>query len=347
MTTDAIKVMQQTTLTMATPDFMAAHPELHHYTNLDGLHGIYESNSLRATHYLDLNNSTEVRLLQQPLSDALNARFTEIVRERQRDSFRIRRAVQDTGGLQKVARSLADDLVASMYRVTFDPSSDWACEPYIASFCTHAAATAAYERDNGLLSQWRGYGGSGGYCIVLDTPALSAMLGAEFDAHYYVHMNIAPVNYAVQGAAVAQLFPDLMARCEHFVSYLIDNPGQPPAGDDGIVPFIVGATLYKHQGFREECEVRIAAMPGTAKMLKQVQAEHPEIGAPSVKPNESAKRRGRKRRFISLLDNTKQRLPINRIIVGPSLNQSENIARAKQLVGSDVTVTASVTPFID
>lgn len=101
----------------------------------------------------------------------LNARFTEIVRERQRNSLRIRRGVQDTGGLQKVSRSLADDLVASMYRVTFDPASDWACEPFIASFCTHAAATAAYERDNGLLSQWRGYGGSGGYANAPHLPS--------------------------------------------------------------------------------------------------------------------------------------------------------------------------------
>jgi hypothetical protein len=43
----------------------AAHPELHHYTTFAGLKGIVESNTLWATHFLDLNDSREVFLLEE------------------------------------------------------------------------------------------------------------------------------------------------------------------------------------------------------------------------------------------------------------------------------------------
>ena len=50
------------TPTIAHPDFMAVHPELYHYTNLDGLKGILSTKSLWATHFANLNDSTEVIL---------------------------------------------------------------------------------------------------------------------------------------------------------------------------------------------------------------------------------------------------------------------------------------------
>lgn len=37
------------------------HPELFHYTNITGLTGIIQSQTLRATHYAYLNDSEEVR----------------------------------------------------------------------------------------------------------------------------------------------------------------------------------------------------------------------------------------------------------------------------------------------
>jgi hypothetical protein len=79
----------------------AAHPELHHYTTFAGLKGIAESNTLWATHFLDLNDSREVFLLEEPLTEVLSKLFIETLRTRQRDSLRLRQIISKRGGLRK------------------------------------------------------------------------------------------------------------------------------------------------------------------------------------------------------------------------------------------------------
>ena len=56
----------------ATPaaDFASGHPELHHYTNFDGLSGIYTSRTLWAVNYRHLNDTREIAVLEGPLSVA-------------------------------------------------------------------------------------------------------------------------------------------------------------------------------------------------------------------------------------------------------------------------------------
>jgi hypothetical protein len=51
-------------LEISSVEFQAAHPELHHYTNAGGLEGIIKSNTIRATHFCDLNDSSEVTHLR-------------------------------------------------------------------------------------------------------------------------------------------------------------------------------------------------------------------------------------------------------------------------------------------
>ncbi len=58
-------------------------------------------------------------------------------------------------------------------------------EPYICSFCNHAGDNE-YERNNGLLSQWRGYGGEGRFALVFDTSGLDRLLSCEWYAQYLV-----------------------------------------------------------------------------------------------------------------------------------------------------------------
>lgn len=177
--------MQQTieaTLTIATPEILSAHPELHHYTNYGGLEGITQNNTLWATHFTELNDASEITLLKEPLKAAITAHFREILRTRQRERLSIKRQVEKFGGLFKASEFVAHDFVNIMYKSTFhDATSTVYAEPFVASFCSHAA-DHAYETDNGLLSQWRGYGNDGGYCIVFDTAALARLLKQESDA---------------------------------------------------------------------------------------------------------------------------------------------------------------------
>jgi hypothetical protein len=51
------------------------HPELHHYTTRSGLEGIWKTNSLWATHFSNLSDSSEIVLLKTPLEEALSTLF--------------------------------------------------------------------------------------------------------------------------------------------------------------------------------------------------------------------------------------------------------------------------------
>jgi hypothetical protein len=179
-----------TTLTIADRSVLSEHAELHHYTTYAAVKGIYETNTLWATHFSDLNDATEVTHLQAPLLEAVVARFVQILDERKahlsgsQSDFesQLAASLAKPGGAEMVARAAATDIVQALYKFTFENKAAFPfAEPFIASFCSHSS-DQAYERENGLLSQWRGYGRDGGFCIVLDTAALAGMLGREFDA---------------------------------------------------------------------------------------------------------------------------------------------------------------------
>jgi hypothetical protein len=255
--------------------------------------------------------------------------------------------IAEHGGLNKVASDVATDFVNALYATTFDNlTGSFFVEPFISSFCSHSKHQA-YEVRNGLLSQWRGYGRDGGYCIVFNTAELAQLLGREFDSHYWVHLNINEVNYDVSDTSIEQLFPILLDRCDYFLSHVLAGSLRPPMVEDGFAPFVAAATLFKHQGFREESEVRIVAMPGSGVLLDQVQREHSDFRPAPLKPILSAAtEEGRRRRYVVLFDNLKIKLPIKRIIVGPSRHQEQNYRRARELIDANIQIDRSETPFI-
>jgi predicted dithiol-disulfide oxidoreductase (DUF899 family) len=120
-----------------------------------------------------------------------------------------------------------------------------------------------------------------------------------------------------------------------------------PAPDDGFAPFVIGATMFKHQGFREEREVRIVAMPGSKALFDHVRAQHNQIPQMSIKQMNTIHSSRGKRRYISLFEGNSVTLPIKRVIVGPSRHQAANVAHAQNLLGKDIAISASATPFVD
>jgi hypothetical protein len=339
------QTIYESCLTIDTEELQAAHPKLHHYTDLGGLNGIVGTNTIRATHFGDLNDSTEARLLKEPLVDAVTVRFKKRLIAKHRVSLRIRRDIEKSGGIDEVARTTARHFINALYDVTIDRPGELSfAEPYIASFCTHAANS--YEERHGLLSQWRGYGGDGGFCLVLDTRRLAEMLGREFDSHYYLHSSLAAAIYADETVSVDASFPTLLDCCDYFLAESLEGNSARKAIEDGFVPFVEGATRFKHQGFREESEIRIVAVPGTAYVAERVRKEYPDqFKPPPIKPVRTSQH-SKPKRFISLFEGLNEPLPILRVIVGPSTHQSTNVERAIAIVGGIIPVVPSDTPFI-
>jgi hypothetical protein len=330
-----VPLVTSTELTIASVEFRTSHPKLHHYTARYELEGIVQSNSLWATRYRDLNDSAEIVHLKEPFASALAPRFDEIV-ERQKLNQQLRMLYEKGGGSSALARSLVD----SLYAATFEGRGLTAVEAFVVSFCTHGD-DCHYEQENGLLSQWRGYSGQDGYCLVFDTAALCALLGREFDSRYWVHLQMDAVRYAVDGVSLDTHFPSLVGAAVQSLQQVLNRTPNPELGVTG---FLTAATLLKHQGFREEREVRITAIPGTAPLRDQARFEHaefPDLPLPQIRNRPQSERR-----YIPLFDGLNVQLPIERVIVGPSRNLPANAAFAKELLGSSIPVTCSATPWL-
>jgi hypothetical protein len=322
------------------PHFIAAHPELHHYTTFQGLKGIVETNTIWATHYRDLNDSTEVVHLKELLVEALMHRFKKIFHDMY--NRQERRGLKAKGGGPKhFARFLTD----SLYGATFgDGASTSYIDAFITSFCTHAD-DKPYDRENGLLSQWRGYGADGGYCLIFDTAAICNLLAQEWAvADYWGHLHMNKVQYAADEVSVDELFPKLMSACDQYLSQILSqvlNPQAGPSPQHDPGPFVSSATLFKHRGFREEREARIVAIRSSQAVREAAARLHDNF---TPMPDRTRENNGR--RYVPLFEGLNVKLPIKRVIVGPSRNQARNCALARELLGSATPVSCSDTPFI-
>jgi hypothetical protein len=326
-------------------EFAKSHPELHHYTTLEGLKGIWSSRTLWATHYSKLNDAAELVLLKEPLIKAAAERFVPIAKSLAKQSLRARRTIERLGGLEEVCAREARGFVEVLYKVTFHETETAPfADPFITSFCSHAG-DRNYERENGLLSQWRGYGSGGGYCIVFDTRELQRLLDRELESFYWSHINFGSVMYADESFSVSSHFADLIDLCEDFIKALM-NGGEPDFSR-GFGPFVANATSLKHQGFKEEREVRIVAAPSTQKLVEYIRSQDTRF-----KPEHPIKTVHRRMAgftavpFIKLFETIDAALSIKRVIVGPSRHQDANFACAGAVLRGAVELRRSETPFI-
>jgi hypothetical protein len=327
---------------VAAVDFAERHPELHHYTTFDGLKGIHESRTLWVVNYRQLNDRKEITLLKAPLVEALTKRFKFLLEDRQNKSPQVRRAIEmDGSSVASIAADQARRMVTSFYD-TLLRTSGASLEPYVASFCTHA--NDHYAREHGLLSQWRGYGAGGGFCIVFDTAKLIDLLKQESNAHYWVMpLKIGQVYYHTPDFSLEGIFGSLLDEADKLFSALLDNTVVP---EIVMAYFLWVAPLLKHQGFREENEARIVAIPATRHDLDGIRTAHGEIAMPPFKTVHVRDSARGTRQFMALFESFRPVLPIKRVIIGPSQHQDEEFAKARQLLGDQMRIERSDTPFI-
>lgn len=126
--------------------------ELYHYTGIQGLKGIIESQTLWATHYKFLNDAEEVVHFQQRLPRILTPVFTSLIKDFHKEG---RQALIDKyGTIEKALEEEPKTLARVMFEVTFaNRDGDGAfAEPFISAFCTVNKNNERVAND-GLLSQ--------------------------------------------------------------------------------------------------------------------------------------------------------------------------------------------------
>ena len=324
---------------ITSPGFGQEHPELHHYTTFEGLKGICTSQTLWAMQFDQLNDGTEFRVLKQPLSCALEERFFSLLKERQRESLRVRRAIERGGGVLFVARDQASRFASALYESSFRTPSERSA--YVTSFCTHAEDD--YARENGLLSQWRAYGKDGGFCIVFDASGIVELLQKEFECHHWISLRLDQVVYNTANFSIEASFGSLLDEAEDVFLALIGHDDPSPTA---LAHFMRAASLLKHQGFREENEVRIVAFPATPLDNEVLRARYGYVPLKTKDVCSIDTARG-KRSYVPLFKGLGLQLPIKRVIIGPSKRQAEARAKAEVLLGSSINVEQSQTPFVE
>ncbi len=302
---------------------------LYHYTDWRGLLGILDSQSLWATHFRLLNDYSELRLfLETKLPDILyplalkeSRKFLEENPDR-KDQFE-----QEGHVLELVVQKE----VSKIIQILYDSFEE---QIYITSFCGEAEDEEINK--NGLLSQWRGYGQGGGFALVFDTALIEERLNQEGEC-FACRGFSAPVVYSHQQERYETELSDSIQEIAGFVQkgfkcHLNDN--EPPDGDPG--PLLECMARYKHRGFFEENEVRIAFWRLPEEMRN---------GKPP-KPVEYRERNGEQVPYIELFKMEDAKLPIKKIIVGPHREKESRAAYLRtRLEGMNIQVVPSDIPY--
>jgi len=295
--------------------------EVFHYTTAAGLQGILTEQRLRATNMRYLNDSEE-------RTGFFERRLTHLM-SRAHDNL------LGGGGTSLVGEK--DDVL------------ERTIEFLRAELLTHEAysLSLSYPPDeypnDGLLSQWRGYGTDGGYAIVMDIRPLLVGLQEEFKLYGYSSLGTARAQYfPADGLGEAQ--HDEVLEAERYVMEALPAVmlGKPM---DWMLSHYLNtlSTSYKHCGFREENEIRIVAAIDSTKKVGRLS-----------KPVKFYSRSGQIVPFIELFgfkreSDGKSHLPIKRIIVGPHPDKEARAHAVRMFVDSlelDVKVTCSGIPYV-
>jgi hypothetical protein len=261
-------------------------PSLYHYTDVHGLNGIIESNSLRASAAYYLNDSSEVEYGCRVLVEELE-RWVE---------------------LNKGQDTFAAKVVNTLHRVFMLPLSKLSRSSniYVSCFC---------EQDN-LLSQWRAYGQKGGYSLGFDVDGLST--GLEGPGPYNP-LRLVKVIYdrALQLERIQSVLEQAIVRVgEAFEAK--------PVTDAELNEFFTDITMaiqellldeivaFKHPAFLDEREWRLVAR-------LDLRSETPLTG-PSSKPIHQFRVAGGYVLPFVELKPMKGKIPLTSIRFGPSLD---------------------------
>jgi hypothetical protein len=297
------------------------HPELMHYTSLDGLQGIIGSDCLWATDASFLNDSSEItHYFDTRLEVLVSSEERRFAIEQARDSAELARMIREGGFDASVAVETRES-TAVLRRATLSTN-----RPFVLSL---SGPSDQRVEQSGLLSQWRGYGGDGGYALVFDTAKLESALHREVKSHQYSGMFVGDVYYHGIVPNLQPYATQDTAESEVTVKKGVARLLRGGTADEteGFYDAVTALScLCKHWGFWEEREVRVVVLPATE--------ENTDVAAESALPTKEIKTFLRGESEVPYIElfahfsdkDTNPTLPIRRVIVGPHRDSG---ARAK------------------
>ncbi|MHC4535410.1 MAG: DUF2971 domain-containing protein [Planctomycetota bacterium] len=312
------------------PEVSEEYRTLYHYTTWEGVLGIRQTQTLWATHGRFSNDETEIILFKDELINSL----VPIAKKKEfRPLFEQREDARD---------------FVTKYVDTLYTSTDY--EVYITSFC--GEDENSYSKNNGLLSQWRGYGTGGGIALVFNTQKMEEIMQKEGERYEYIFAFIADVIYSddKNNIELSSYKTDIAADFEERLNSMKRGmQDAPDAGfKDAVESFLKGIGRYKHHGFNEENEVRIVCLP---MIHNEENLRLAKKGGSTLKPEKERKFRtknGKLIPYIELFNSTDIELPIEKIIVGPHKEKNERASDLRVMLrNKNIEITVSDIPYVD
>jgi len=317
--------------------------KLYHYTTWGGLKGILQKQSLWATNYKFLNDYSELVLFRDKLVSLIYPVVFEGYKQLIAHKPALKGKIQEKGSLGRIVQHDAEILIDSQYGALGN-------EIYILSFCGEPEKQSI--ADNGLLSQWRGYGAGGGAALVFDTEKLEEILAKEAINYEYGAVLIADLIYSDDEQKLKEELSDelkiLADIAKQFFNHENVSKGKEIDSSEGYIPFVSCISRYKHFGFSEEKEVRVVALPTLIdnEIIKLAKAD-----GITLKPEKVRKFRlinEQRVPYIELFDSADIKLPIIKIIIGPHRNKEAREAELLDLLSeTNIEIVCSEIPYAD
>lgn len=323
------------------------HAELFHYTNKEGLDGILKSQTLFATHYAYLNDQEEITRFRGALKSILIPKLKLTIEKWLREGKANAEAIKSEGGILRLCNIEIDTLIEILYRGLLDDGKhEGVATPYIFSFCSHAQDKQ--KSKDGLLSQWRGYAKEGGFAIVFDTEKLETLLKREADTRTYSPLGWGDVIYQGDEEKLQKELGEQIKIIEDFLLALAHarafRTQLPEATTRQFMAHAACTALYKHNGFKEENEVRIYAYRPCDRVVKKAK----KSGVAIDKPQATVHKFNNGKPYIELFKNFGVTLPIKRIIVGPQKKKEQEAHELKSDPRlKNVGVSVSGIPYVE
>lgn len=280
---------------------MAETEYLWHYTTIEGLRGIIENHELWATDYRYLNDYSELITAKDLfIKHGANAikKFLSL------DKTINNGLAENSDESGNAYKNKVLDIVENTYETL-----NKLLTIYFTSFCIHPEDDD-YTQKNGLLSQWRGYGRSGGYAIIFNKKKLIDLLKNQALNYDLVDSGGGECIYTNQ-TDISKKIEALINDAKwyfitQYINELIDANG--PISNESVFALFQCMVFLKDGAFREENEFRLYALrPCTTSQ---------EENTKELKKIYYREKSGMMFPYINILEKVPE-LPIEKIVIGP------------------------------
>jgi hypothetical protein len=308
-----------------------------HYTDTGGLLGIVSSETLFATDYRFLNDSSEMGMIRRHIMPIFEAEIAAIAQKLLSAGFLNNDRYEEMGG------AFSQIEAENQYRA-FVRAVDNVSPFFVLSFCRHGEQK--YEYQHGLLSQWRGYADNGGFAIEFDEQKLDLFALNEQKRFAYAGFKSDDVEYhehdkifigkdfeGVAGSMILGIFKSVGKNVESITGH--------KNLDEAVMKFAQTAPFLKHESFHEEAEYRLVFVC----MRKNKIPKSERRGAKNISFRQKS---GLLIPYIALFEQDKMLSAIRSVIVGPHPFQDKQEEAVKMLFEKEnlsIPVRKSEIPY--